>query len=159
MKMQQKQLQKMINPNLLEMLEDGFVYYDNGKKKNYKGIENFEYINSWFAKLFDNLIICHPKNFSNIGGKVSEQVSEYFLNQGIAEKDDVIVFGHTHKFSILKNNRRQGLFVIENGCMCEPMEYACNGKLGFTPQNYCYTYLEFGNGKKINCNDIKVCHL
>ena len=39
------------------------------------------------------------------------------------------------------------------------MEYASNGKLGYTPQNSCYTYLEFENGKKININDIKVTHL
>ena len=159
MKMQQKELQKMLNPNLLEMLQDGFTYYNKGKKSKYTAIENFEYIDSWYVKLFNNLVVCHPKNFSNIGGKVSEQVSEYFLNQGILEKGDVAIFGHTHKFSMLKNNRRQGIFVVENGCMCKAMEYASNGKLGYTPQNSCYTYLEFENGKKININDIKVTHL
>lgn len=159
MRMQQKELQKMLNPNLLEMLQDGFAYYDKGKKVRYPAIDNFEYIDSWYVKLFNNLIICHPKNFSNIGGKVSEQVSEYFLNQGILEKGDVAIFGHTHKFSMLKNNRRQGIFVVENGCMCKAMEYASNGKLGYTPQNSCYTYVEFEIGKKIDVNDIKVVHL
>lgn len=159
MRMQQKELQKMLNPNLLEMLQDGFAYYDKGKKVKYPAIDNFEYIDSWYVKLFNNLIICHPKNFSNIGGKVSEQVSEYFLNQGILEKGDVAIFGHTHKFSMLKNNRRQGIFVVENGCMCKAMEYASNGKLGYTPQNSCYTYIEFEVGKKIDINDIKVTHL
>lgn len=158
-RMQQKELQKMLNPNLLEMIQDGFTYYDKGKKVKYPAINNFKYIDNWYVKLFDNLIVCHPKNFSNIGGKVSEQVSEYFLNQGILEKGDIAIFGHTHKFSMLKNNRRQGIFVVENGCMCKDMAYASNGKLGYTPQNTCYTYLEFEEGKKININDVKVVHL
>lgn len=158
-KMQQKELQKMLNPNLLEMIQDGFCYYDKGKKIKFEGISNFEYINDWKVRLFDNLIVCHPKNFSNINGKVSEQVSEYFLNQGIAERGDVIVFGHTHKFSSIKNNRRQGLFVIENGCMCKDMDYADCGKLTYTPCNHCYTYLEFEEGKKISVNDINIIHL
>lgn len=159
MKMQQKELQKMLNPNLLEMIQDGFAYYEKGKKIKYEPIENFVYIDSWKAKLFNNLIVCHPKNFSNIGGKISEQIAEYLLNQEELDKGDMVIFGHTHKFSILKNNRRQGVFVIENGCMCKEMEYASTGKLGYTKQNYCYTYLEFKDGEKIDVNNVKVIHL
>ena len=40
-KMQQKELQKMLNPNLLEMIQDGFTYYDKGKKFKYEPIPNF----------------------------------------------------------------------------------------------------------------------
>ena len=39
--------------------------------------------------------------------------------------------------------------------MCLPHDYADCGKLGYNPQNYGYTYLEFEEGKKIDINDIK----
>lgn len=154
-RMQQKELQKMLNPNLLEMIQDGFTYYDKGKKFVYEGISNFEYINDWKVKLFDNLIVCHPKDFSGVDGRMCEKVSEHFLNRHMAEVDDVIVFGHTHKHSRMNVNRRQGIYVIENSCMCKTHDYADCGKLSFNPQNYGYTYLEFEEGKKIDINDIK----
>lgn len=154
-KMQQKELQKMLNPNLLEMIQDGFTYYDKGKKFKYEPIPNFEYINDWKVKLFDNLIVCHPKDFSGVDGRMCEKVSEHFLNRHMAEVDDVIIFGHTHKHSRMNVNRRQGIYVVENSCMCLPHDYADCGKLGYNPQNYGYTYLEFEEGKKIDINDIK----
>ena len=156
MEMQEKQLQKMLNPNLLSMLEKGFTFYEDDKDVTYKPIENFKYINNWYTKLFNNLIIAHPTDFSAVDGKMSEKVAEYFLNQGIANKDDIIIFGHTHKFSNLKINRRQSMFVIENGCLCKEQPYANTGRLKFTLQNYNYTYLRFKKGKKIDLNDIKI---
>jgi predicted phosphodiesterase len=158
-RMQQKQLSKMLNPNLLQMIQEGYSYYDKGKKFTFKPIENFEYINSWKVKLFNNLIICHPKDFSQVDGRVCEKVSAHFLNRGMADVDDLIVFGHTHKHSAMNVNRRQGVYVIENFCMCKPHDYADCGKLNYTPQNYGYTYLEFEEGKKIDINDIKIVHL
>lgn len=59
----------------------------------------------------------------------------------------------------MKVNRRQGVFVVENGCLCKEMSYANTGKLGFTPCNYGYTYLEFEKDKKIDINNIRFIHL
>ena len=154
-RMQKKQLQRMLNPNLLKMIQDGFTVYNKGKRHKYDPISNFKYIDDWKVKLFDNLIICHPKDFSGVDGKMCEKVSEHFLNRHMAELDDVIIFGHTHKHSRMNVNRRQGIYVIENSCMCKPHDYADTGKLGYNPQNYGYTYLEFEKGKKIDINDIK----
>jgi predicted phosphodiesterase len=158
-KLQEKQLQKMLNPNLLSMIQNGFTYYEKNKDITYKPISNFEYIDDWKVRLFDNLIVAHPTDFSGIDGKMCEKVSEHFLNRHMAEADDVLIFGHTHKFSNLKVNRRQGMFVVENSCMCKPMSYADAGKLGYNPQNYGYTYLKFKEGQKIDINDIKIVHL
>lgn len=158
-RMQQKQLQKMLNPNILSMLETGFTYYEKTKDITYKKIDNFQYIDHWNARLFNNLIVAHPTDFSGIDGKMCEKVSEHFLNKHIAEPDDVVIFGHTHKHSAMKVNRRQGLYVIENFCLCKPMDYADTGKLGYNPQNYGYTYLKFKEGQKININDISIIHL
>lgn len=158
-RMIEKQVQSLLNPALLSMISDGFDVYPNGKKKTYEPISNFEYIDNWYVRLFDNMVVAHPLNFSNVGGKVSEQMSEYMLNQDIINKDDLVIFGHTHKFSMMKNNRRQGVFVVENACLCKEHDYAKIGKLSFTPQNYGYSIVEFNEGEKINANDVKFIHL
>ena len=154
-KMQNKGLQRLLDSQLLRMLEEGFKFSIGTKRKKYKAIENFKYIDKWYARLFDNLVICHPKDFSNVPAKIAEKSAEYFLNRGIIEKDDVIFIGHTHKFSQIVSTRRQDVFVVENGCSCKAMDYSDRGNLNYGNQVNCYTIVEFEEGNKIEKNDIK----
>ncbi len=154
-KMQNKGLQRLLDSQLLRMLEEGFKFNIGTKRKKYKAIENFKYIDKWYARLFDNLVICHPKDFSNVPAKIAEKSAEYFLNRGIIEKDDIIFIGHTHKFSQIVSTRRQDVFVVENGCSCKPMDYSDRGNLNYGNQVNCYTIVEFEEGGKIDRNDIK----
>ena len=154
-KMQNKGLQRLLDSQLLRMLEEGFKFSVGTKRKKYKAIENFKYIDKWYARLFDNLVICHPKDFSNVPAKIAEKSAEYFLNRGIIEKDDVIFIGHTHKFSQIVSTRRQDVFVVENGCSCKAMDYSDRGNLNYGNQVNCYTIVEFEEGNKIEKNDIK----
>ena len=118
-------------------------------------VEGVTPIDHWYGKLYDNLIVCHPKNFSNVPSKTAEQCAEYFCNRGVAQKGDVIVLGHTHKFSQIIATRRNNMLVVENGCLCKDMDYADTGKLSYGEQINCFTILEFEEGKKINYNNIK----
>ena len=154
-KMQNKGLQRLLDSQLLRMLEEGFKFSIGTKRKKYKAIENFKYIDKWYARLFDNLVICHPKDFSNVPAKIAEKSAEYFLNRGIIEKDDIIFIGHTHKFSQIVSTRRQDVFVVENGCSCKPMDYSDRGNLNYGNQVNCYTIVEFEEGGKIDRNDVK----
>lgn len=156
-KMHEKDLQKFINPNILEMFVDGFTIYDNGKKIKYEGIKGIRYIPHWYANIDDKIIISHPKDFSAVDGKMCEKVSEHFLNKH--EKFEILIFAHTHKYSQMKVSRRQGVFVVENGCLCQPHEYSDTGKLGYTPQDYCYTIVKYNDNEKIDLNNIKVYQL
>lgn len=155
MKMHEKNLQKFLNPRLLDMLSEGFSFYQKGVKVEYEPLKNFQYIDKWYAKLFDNMVICHPKNFSNIPARVAEQCAEYFLNKGVINSEDIVILGHTHKYSSIVASRRQNVFVIENGCCCKEMDYADCGRLGYSDQTNCYTIIEFEEGKKIDKNNIK----
>lgn len=118
-------------------------------------VEGVTPIDHWYGRLYDNLIVCHPKNFSNVPSKVAEQCAEYFCNRGVAEKGDVIILGHTHKFGQIIAARRNNMLVVENGCLCKDMDYADTGKLSYGEQIHCFTILEFEEGKKINYNNIK----
>lgn len=155
--MHQKNLQKFINPEIIDMLIEGFTIYDDGKKVKYKGIENTIYVPNFYINIDNKLIVAHPKDFSAVDGKMCEKTSEHFLNQG--ENFEVIVFGHTHKYSQMTVSRRQNTYVVENGCLCKPMEYAGSGKLGYTPQHYCYTIIKYNDNEKIKYDNIKVYHL
>lgn len=156
-KMHEKDLQKFINPNILEMLVDGFTLYEDNKKIKYEGIEGITYIPHWYVNIDNKIIVSHPKDFSSVDGKMCEKTSEHFLNKH--EEFEIVVFAHTHKYSQMKVSRRQGVFVVENGCLCKNHDYADCGKLGYTPQDYCYTIIKYNNGEKIDYNNIKVYHL
>lgn len=156
-KMHEKDLQKFINPNILEMFIDGFTIYEDNKKIKYDGIEGITYIPHWYVNIDNKIIVSHPRDFSSVDGKMCEKISEYFLNQH--EEFEVLIFAHTHKYSQMKVSRRQGVYVVENGCLCKNHEYASTGKLGFTPQDYCYSIIKYNNDEDINYNNIKVYHL
>jgi predicted phosphodiesterase len=156
-KMHEKDLQKFINPNILEMLVDGFTIYEDNKKIKYEGIEGITYIPHWYVNIDNKIIISHPKDFSGVDGKMCEKISEHFLNKH--EEFEVLLFAHTHKYSQMKVSRRQGVYVVENGCLCKNHEYSDVGKLGYTPQDYAYTIIKYNNDESIDYNNIKVYHL
>lgn len=155
-KMHEKDLQKFINPNILEMLVDGYTIYEDNKKKQIKGIEGITVVPHWYIQL-DRMVICHPKDFSRVKGKMLESVTEYFVNKGF--DFDLVVFGHTHKFSCGIIDRRSNKIALENFCMCKPQDYADCGKLGYTNQAYGYSIIKYNNDEKINFNNIEYYNL
>lgn len=118
-------------------------------------VDGLQAVDHWFGKFYDNLIVCHPKSFSNIPAKISEQCAEYFTNGGVLNRGDVVVTGHTHKFSRIIATRRNNVTVIENGCLCKPMEYADKGQLSYGNQINCFTVIELVEGQPIDNNDIR----
>lgn len=156
-KMQEKDLQKFINPEVLEMLVEGFTIYDNGKKKRFEGIENTIYIPHWFVNVDNKIIVCHPKDFSKVKGKILENTTQHFVNRN--EIFDVVVILHTHKISSGLVDRFQGKFAIECGCNCKPHDYSDTGKLSYSPQSYGYVIIKYNNNEKLNLNNLKQYYL
>lgn len=155
-KLHKKDLARFIDHQFLRMISDGFTLFDaNGKKRIYKGIENFHYHHKWSKKFYDNLMVAHPVSFSGVPAKTLEDTITYFLNSGEIERGDIVLIGHTHHYSQLISSRRSSIFGIENGTCAIPMDYSDKGRLGYTPQTNCYTIVEFFEGEKINPNDIK----
>lgn len=155
--LREKNIQKFINPNLLDMIVEGFTLYECNTKRKFKGIDNIIYIPHWFVNIDEKIIVSHPKNFSMVKGKMLENGAQHFVNRG--EIFDLLILGHTHKFSNGIVDRHQGKFVVENGCLCQPQSYADNGKLNYTPQAYCYTIVKYNNHEPINYNNIETYFL
>lgn len=156
-KLNAKDLQTFINPHILEMYTEGFTLYIDGKKKKYAPIEGLTYVPHWYV-LIDDLIICHPTNFSVAKGKMLENVASFFINKGI--DFSTIVLGHTHKMSCGIIERYAGKYVIENGCLCKAQNYADgSGKTSYTPQSYGYSIIRYNKGEGIDPNNCKTYYL
>lgn len=151
--MHEKDMQKFINPNLIDMIIEGFTIYESGEKKRYEGIEDIIYIPHWYVNIDEKLIVCHQKNFSKVKGKILESAAQHFLNK--KEKFDAIITTHTHKFSCATVDRFSNCIVIENGCLSMPQDYADSGNLGFTQQTNCYTIVKYNNEENLKFNNIK----
>ena len=153
-----KNLQTFIDPHLLNMITEGFTIYDrDGKRRKFEPLDGIINIPHWFVNLDNKIIVAHPKDFSSVDGRMCEKASAHFLNR--QEEFEVVVFGHTHRYTQMTVSRRQGVYVVENGALCKPMPYSDTGKLNYTPMDSCYTIVKYNNDEKINFNNIKVYHL
>ena len=151
-KMNEKDLQTFINPELLEMYTEGFKLYIDGKKKVFEPIEGLIYIPHWYA-IIDGIIVCHPLTFSQCKGKMLENVAQHFINKKI--DFDLAVMAHTHKYSAGCVERFAGKYIIENGCMAHAQSYSDTGKTAYAPQSYCYTIVKYNKGEKISLNNCR----
>ena len=156
-RMQKKQLQKLLNPEILEMFIDGFYLYEDGSKEYYEPIEGLTYIPSYYVNIDEKLIVAHPKSFSQSKGTILEKAVQHFLNYN--EQFDVVVFGHTHKQCSGTVERHTGKFAVENSCMCKPHSYAKNGSLAYTPQSYGYCIVRYNDDEPVDPNNVEIFYL
>jgi predicted phosphodiesterase len=149
-----KQLAKFINPEVIQMLTDGFTIYEGTKKIDYKPIENVEYVPHWFTNINNELIVCHPEEFSRVQVKTAMDAVQYFLSRG--EQFSMVIVGHLHVFG---ESKKFGKYGVQLGCSCKPQRYADKGSLKYSPQDYNYMIVSFDENGKIDINDSKIYHL
>jgi len=153
-RMHQKELMQFLNPRILEMIKDGFSLYKNGDKQYYPPIENIELINSWYININNEIIACHPKNFSRVHGKNAKNAIEHFISRG--EIFSTVVVAHTHRQAEV--GTYLGKHGIESGCMCKHMDYA-EGRTTYAPQDAGYVLVTFNQDNTINKNKSKIYNL
>lgn len=141
--MQQKEVSKFINPEVIAMLTKGFTIYENGVDVYYPPISNVFYVPHWFCNINNELIICHPEENSKVIMRTGIQAIDYFVSRN--ETFSTVVVTHTHKYG---QGNKLGKWGIQLGCMCQPQKYADRGSFSYTPQDYGYAIFQFdGNGK------------
>lgn len=152
--MHEKQLAKFINPEVIQMLVDGFTIYERTKKKEFSKIENLEYVPHWFVNINNELVVCHPEEFSKVPIKTAVNAIDYFLARD--EKFSMVILGHEHKYGeIIKNNK----YGVQLGCSCKPQKYADVGKFGYIPQQYSYAIVQFDENGHIDRNETRIYKL
>jgi predicted phosphodiesterase len=151
---QQNELNKFLNPQIMQMFADGFCIYEGFKKIEYPPISNIVYVNNWFLNINDSILICHQKDFNKPKLKTVCNGIDYFFECG--EKFDAIFLAHMHTSGYTKHMNKHGYNIP---CMCKPQEYSNNGKFQYKPQSYGYTIVETDNNGKFNVNNTKIIHL
>jgi len=150
----EKQLAKFINPEVIQMLVDGFTIYEGVKKIEFKPIENIEYIPHWFVNINNELIVCHPDEFSRIRGRTALNAIKYFTERG--EQFSMVLVAHTHLYDETKDF---GKFGVQMGCCCKPQGYADKGSFKYQPQDYNYAIIQFDKNGKVDINATRIYHL
>lgn len=138
--------------NILKEIVSGFTVYDH--KKNLKiqcsPLENYQVIDKWYYQIGD-LIVCHPVSFSKIECRTAVNAADYFSKLGF--NFSTVVVGHTHRQGMVMRN---GILAVEQGCLCEQMNYTDKGNLLFSPWNNGYYIAFFGDDEKIDKNKSKL---
>lgn len=137
------ELQELHSKNILREIINGFESQNhiNGATIEFDPL-NYTVINNWWYK-HNDLIVCHPKDFSKIQGRTTVNACEYFTREG--EDFNAIFTAHTHKIAEKIPNLNKWCYEI--GCLCKEMPYSKEGKLGYTPQNHGYGLAIFEDGK------------
>lgn len=152
--MHDKQLNKFINPEVIQMLVDGFTIYEGTQKIEFKPIPNVEYIPHWFVNINNELIVAHPDEFSKVQVKTAMNAIEYFINR--QEQFSMVIIGHLHNYGEAK---KFGKYGVQLGCCCKPQRYADRGSLKYRPQDYNYAIIHFDENGKIDINESRIYHL
>jgi len=136
-------LNDMHGDNILREVTNGFMHYDreNGTETRYEELTNYKVFDEWYCQIYD-LVVCHPLDFSRVNAKIAVNAVEYFLANGF--DFNAIAVGHTHKQA---QTIKYGKWTCETGCMCQEMQYAKVGKLGYTPQVNGYLLASFQDGQ------------
>jgi predicted phosphodiesterase len=152
--MHQKKLYKFINPNVLEMIKSGFTLYEDGVETHYEGVKDIKVINSWYVNINNELICCHPNNFSRVEVKNAKTAIEHFISAG--EQFSTVIVAHNHHQGEIPNYL--GKYGIESGCMCLPFDYA-DGNTSTKPQDYGYVLVAFDENGKTDKNETRLYKL
>lgn len=136
------ELNKLHSDNILCEIVKGFMHNDrfNGVVNTYIPLD-YEVIDDWYCQVND-LIVCHPLNFSRIAAKTSEMALNYFVERGY--DFNACLVAHTHKQS---SCWKYGKYAVEIGCLCKPRPYANKGRLTYTQQLCGYHLAVFKDGK------------
>ena len=153
-KMHDKGMYKFLNPNILNMLRDGFTMYEGNEEKKFDGIKDVHIINSWYVNINDEVIVCHPNNYSRGDVKNVKTAIEYFVTEGA--KFSTVIIGHNHHQGVVTNHL--GKYGIESGCLCKRMEHT-DCRTNVKPQDYGYVLVGFNDDGKVNKNLTKLYRL
>jgi len=137
------ELNYLHSTNILWEIKNGFVYHDKVNKKRYRYeplSDNFTIIDKWYTQ-YGDMMVAHPKTFSKVRMKTATMTFDYFKN--MKKVFNAVLIAHTHKWGFITLGDS---LVGEVGCLCKAMEYANNGNISYTPQEYGYAIIAQKDG-------------
>jgi predicted phosphodiesterase len=136
-----KKIRDLIPPSLLFLVDQDPLAYIT------RPFENIEYEDSWWTVLGDALI-AHQERSSTYEGRPAVLLQDFFRNKGWHTRLDlpqinVYITGHTHQVSTVY---KEGLKMMETGCLANVMKYALDSHAFMRPPMNGYVNLVQENG-------------
>lgn len=138
--------------DILWRLANGFIYDSAGGHVGQYKLTNVIYNpqgQPWFAQV-GKTVFMHPHSYS--GKQMQTVVNAQTHLENFIDRDDfdAIVIGHTHKVGKLVE---RGKLLIEQGCLCEVMDYQKEGRFISRPQVVGYAVIYQDEQGNTNFND------
>lgn len=139
--------------DILWRLAKGYVYDDEGTLLGQRKYKNKVVYNPngqpWWVKV-GKTIFMHPSSYSGQILKTVAAAKVHVENYVNSDAYDSIIIGHTHKVG---KTIEQGKMLIEQGCLCNVMDYQTDGKFVSRPSVSGYAVIYQDEAGNTNFND------
>ncbi len=122
------ELKFLLSKPLLQRVADGDRYNPATKKWTTVTNSNLSFCQSWFS-MTGKAMFAHPSKYRKHEATVSFDTYEYFQKKGYVM--DCVVVGHVHRLNVAYTNRA---LLIEQGCLCDDMDYANSPRMSYSGQ-------------------------
>jgi hypothetical protein len=144
--------------DILWRLANGFIYDSAGGHVGQYKLTNIIYNpqgQPWFAQV-GKTVFMHPHSYSGKQMQTVMNAQSHLENFIDRDHFDAIVIGHTHKVGKLIE---RGKLLIEQGCLCQVMDYQKEGQFISRPQvaGYAVIYQDAEGNTNFNDSNFVYC--
>lgn len=129
------EVSSIICPEILQRMANGEIYDSDGSIKELLDFDNVHYADNQFYLTLGKTLFAHASTYSSGPGQTVERQNRYFHT---LIDYDCLVIGHTHQAGQFWYN---GRLLMEQGCLCEDLEYQKTTRLSYSQQNNAYAVI------------------
>ena len=124
--------------DLLWRLSEGYGFDEAGQWEKKYDMSNVSYtrgLTKWFVQI-GQTIFAHPWRTSSLSIRTVENAHKWFTDRNYSFQ--ALVIGHTHR---LGSHVTANTLLIEQGCMCVPLDYASRADINYRPTSFGYAVI------------------
>lgn len=149
----------LVKESPLKYIADGLQVSPSGESLGNISLPNVTYAGdvnsqSWWCKVGQCLFVHRLKGFAKAPMANAVKANEWFLGRGT--EFQAVVNGHSHHVGQIIH---RGKIVIDQGCLCFPMDYEADGRLTMHPQDLGYAIVELDKRGNVDPEGTRVVHL
>jgi predicted phosphodiesterase len=143
----------LVKTSPLKYLADGYNFSPWGEELGQVNLPNVFYAgdlheNGWWFRIGKSIFAHRLKGMKKGTLSNATHMANWFLDRGIDFQ--CFVSGHSHKVGWAP--MKGGRIVIDQGCLCLPMQYESDGGCNYLPQDLGYAIVEMDQNGNVNPN-------
>lgn len=134
----------LVKTSPLKYIADGVMISRNGDEINRLNLSNVTYAGdekdanqSWWTRIGSCLFVHRSSGFKKAPMANAVLANTWFIERGT--KFQAVVNGHSHRVGKVIN---RGRVVIDQGCLCYPMDYESSGRMTMAPVDLGYAIVD-----------------